>query len=114
VFVVRIFSPVGVRLVAPPVDPFSAKKVRATQQAAIRKIRTSDNRRWPQPILDARRVTHRVFVAEVARKSVSGRASLEEYSSSWRKIGNDQTAAISRTQDFWLPLARWTALPLSR
>ncbi len=30
------------------------------------------------------------------------------------KIGNDQTAAVSRTQDFWLPLARWTALPLSR
>ena len=68
-----------------PTDPFSAKKVRATQQGAIRKIRTSDNHRWPQPTLDARRATRRVFVAEVGRKSGSRRASSEEYSSSWRK-----------------------------
>ena len=68
-----------------PTDPFSAKKVRATQQGAIRKIRTSDNHRWPQPTLDARRATRRVFVAEVGRKSGSRRASSEENSSSWRK-----------------------------
>jgi hypothetical protein len=30
------------------------------------------------------------------------------------KVGSDPTIAISRTQDFRLPLARWTALPLSR
>ena len=30
------------------------------------------------------------------------------------KIGSDPTIAISRTQGFLLPLARWTALPLSR
>src|SRR5206468_1285870 len=63
-----------------PTDPFSAKKVRATQQGAIRKIRTSDNHRWPQPTLDARRATRRVFDAEVGRKSRSRRASSEEYS----------------------------------
>ena len=67
-----------------PTDPFSAR-VRATQQGAIRKIRMSDNRRWPQPILDARCATRRGFVAEVGRKSGSRRASSEEYSSSWRK-----------------------------
>ena len=79
-----------------PTDPFSAKKVRATQQGAIRKIRTSDNRRWPRPILDARRATRRGSAAEVARKSGSRRASSEEYSSSWRK-----TSALIR-----LPLFR--------
>src|SRR6266403_1031694 len=65
-----------------PTDPFSAR-VRAIQQGAIRKIRMSDNRRWPQPILDARCATRRGFVAEVGRKSGSRRASSEEYSSSW-------------------------------
>ncbi len=63
-----------------PTDPFSAKKVRATQQGAIRKIRTSDNRRWPRPILDALRATRRGSAAEVGRKSGSRRASSEEYS----------------------------------
>src|SRR5437879_3812826 len=68
-----------------PTDPFSAKKVRATQQGAIRKIRTSDNHRSPRPTRDARRATRRVFVAEVGRKSGSRRASSEEYWSSWHK-----------------------------
>ena len=67
-----------------PTDPFSAR-VRATQQGAIRKSRTSDNRHQVQPILDARCATRRVFVAEVGRKSGSRRASSEESSSSWQK-----------------------------
>jgi hypothetical protein len=67
-----------------PTDPFSAR-VRATQQGAIRKIRTSDNHRSPRPTRDARCATRRVFVAEVGRKSGSRRASSEEYSSSWQK-----------------------------
>src|SRR5207244_13425004 len=62
-----------------PVDRFAAKKVRATQQGAIRKMRTSDNRRWLQPILDALRVKHRGSVAEAERKSGSHRPS-EQYS----------------------------------
>jgi hypothetical protein len=67
-----------------PTDPFSAR-VRATRQGAIHRSRTSDNHRWPQPILDARRARRRVFVAEVGRKSGSRPASSEEYSSSWQK-----------------------------
>ena len=62
-----------------PTDPFSAKKVRATQQGAIRKIRTSDNHRWPQPILDALRVKHRESDVEGQRRSGSHRAP-EKYS----------------------------------
>ena len=62
-----------------PVDRFSAKKVRATQQGAIRKIRTSDNRRWPQPILDALRAKHHESVVEAQRRSGSHWAP-EEYS----------------------------------
>ncbi len=69
VFVITIFCWLGVRLVMRPVDPFSAKKARATQQGAIRKIRMSDNRRWPQPILDALRARRRGSVAEAQRKS---------------------------------------------
>jgi hypothetical protein len=75
----EFFGWFGVRLVMRPVDPVSAKKVRATPQGAIRKIRTSDNRRWPQPILDALRVKHRESDAEAQRKSGSHRPS-EEYS----------------------------------
>jgi hypothetical protein len=67
-----------------PTDPFSAR-VRATQQGAIHRSRTSDNHRSPRPTRDARCATRRVFVAEVGRKSESRRASSEEYSSSWQK-----------------------------
>jgi hypothetical protein len=67
------------RLIRRPFDPFSPKKVRATQQGAIRKIRTSDNHRWAQPILDARHVKRRGSVAEAERKSGSHRP-WEKYS----------------------------------
>ena len=63
-----------------PVDRFSAKKDRATQQGAIRKIRMSDNRRWPQPILDARRAKRRGSAAEAQRTSESHPPSSEESS----------------------------------
>src|SRR3954453_8624443 len=69
----NIFSPVGFRLVAPPVDPFSEKKVRATQQAAIHRSRTWDNHRSRRPTQDARRAKRRLFVAEVGDKSGSCR-----------------------------------------
>jgi len=81
----EFFGWFGVRLVMRLVYRFSAKKVRATQQGAIHRSRTSDNHRSPRPTRDARRATRRVFVAEVGRKSGSRRASSEEYSSSWRK-----------------------------
>ena len=77
VFVITIFCWLGVRSVMRPVDPFSAKKARATQQGAIRKIRMSDNRRWPQPILDALRVKHRGSDVEAERTSGSHRLSEE-------------------------------------
>jgi hypothetical protein len=67
-----------------PTDPFSAR-VRATQQGAIHRSRTSDNHRSPRPTRDARCATRHVFVAEVGRKSGSRRASSEECSSSWHK-----------------------------
>ncbi len=75
------------------------------QQGAIRKIRTSDNHRWPQPTRDVRRAKHRVSVAEVECKSGSHPSPSEEcLFSSPRNVGRDRSAAISRTQDFPIPL----------
>jgi len=62
-----------------PFDFCAVKRARATQQGAIRTIRTSDNHRWARPIRDVRRATRHVSVAEVARRSGSRRAP-EEYS----------------------------------
>jgi hypothetical protein len=56
-------------LIRRPIDPISAKRVQATQQVAIHKIRTSGNHHWASPILDARPGGRRVPVVEVERKS---------------------------------------------
>jgi len=63
-----------------PVDPSSAKRDRAIQQAAIHMIRRLDNRRWAAPIRDAPHATRRASVAEVQRKNGSHPAASEEFS----------------------------------
>ena len=75
VFTLMIFS---WYLIRRPIDPCSARRVRATQQGAIRKSRTSDNRRWTSPIPDVRRATRRVSDAEVACKNGSPQPLSEE------------------------------------
>ena len=59
-------------------DPCSARRVRATQQGAIRRSRTSGNHRWTSPIPDVRRATPRVSAAEVACKNGSPQSLSEE------------------------------------
>ena len=65
-------------LVRPPIVPCSTMRVRATQQGALRKIRTLDNHRWAQPIQDVRCARRRVSVAEVECKSGSHPSPSEE------------------------------------
>jgi hypothetical protein len=82
-------------LIRRPIDSSSAKRVRAIQQAAIRKSRTSDNHHLPQPIRDARRARRRVSVAEVERRSGSHLSFSEERSFSWF-----ETSALIRAPPF--------------
>ena len=65
-------------LIRRSIDPCSARRVRATQQGAIRKSRTSGNHRWTSPIPDVRRATRRVSAAEVACKNGSPQSLSEE------------------------------------
>jgi len=66
-------------LIRRPFDSCAAKRVRAIRQDAIRKIRTSDNHRWAQPIQDVRRARRHVSFAEVERKSGSRPSSSEQH-----------------------------------
>jgi hypothetical protein len=85
----------SVGLTRRPFDFCAAKRVRATQQGAIRKIRTSDNPRWAQPIRDVRRATRHVSVAEVERKSGSRPSSSEQ-----RLFSSLETSAVIEAPRF--------------
>ena len=90
-FHVRIHnsSVVPCTLTRRPFDFCAATRVRATQQAALRKIRTSDNHRWAEPIRDARRARRHVSVAEVERKSGSRLSSSKQ-----RSFSSLETSAV--------------------
>src|SRR6266496_504389 len=82
-------------LVTPPIVPCSTMRVRATQQGALRKIRTLDNHRWGQPIQDVRCARRRVSVAEVECKSGSRPSPSEE-----RLFSSPETSVMIETPPF--------------
>jgi len=89
------------------IDPHSGIRVRAIRQTVIRTIRMLDNPHWARPIQDVRRAKRGVSVAEDQRMSGSHPSVREDCSfSSWPTIGRDRDAAISRWQDFSMPLRR--------
>ena len=77
VFVLTILSLFSATLARQLFHLCAAKRLRATERDATRKIHTSDSHRWAGPIRDVLRARRHVSVAEVERKSGSHPWSLE-------------------------------------
>ena len=96
-FYVRIHnsSVVPCTLTRRPFDFCATWRVRATQQGAIRTIRTWDNHHWARPIRDVRRARRHVSGAEVERRSGSRPSSSKQ-----RLFSSLETSAVIEAPRF--------------